>query len=67
MTSLLPVHGAAYLEKWCEDDSTSISKLKGRKQLWEDLVAAEVLWEGIQVGAELLEELLSFSWLLNLE
>lgn len=56
----------AHLEEGGEDDSPGVTELKCRQQLWKDLMATEVFGEGIQVGAELLKELLTFGGLLNL-
>lgn len=56
-----------YLEEGCKDHGTGVAKLKGGEQLGQDLVFAEVLWEGVQVVAQVLEELLLLGRLLNLK
>lgn len=63
----IPTKVRTNLEKWREDDSTCITKLKGGKQLRQDFVFTEVFREGVQIVTQILEELLLLSWLLDLE
>lgn len=55
-----------YLEERGEDHSTRIAELKSSEQLWQDLVAAEILGEGVQIFTQVLEELLLLCRLFDL-
>lgn len=59
--------GWSYLEERCEDDSACIAKFKGGEQLRQDFVFTEIFREGIEIVAQILEELLLLGWLLDLE
>lgn len=56
-----------HLKERRKDDGACIAKLEGSEQLRQDLVLTEVFREGVQMVTQILEELLLFSRLLDLD